>query len=141
MTPERGLTRTLLTHHQLRVAVRAGHHLASRQALSLDELAGERIMVWGHPGRSGYTDLLIDHCRAAGFEPHIERNPVQGTPPVTAVIDTDHVAFVTAAPGPAANGHVQVLDLHPPAFVPAHALWPPHIPSDARDTFLHATTN
>src|SRR5204862_281348 len=112
MTPERGLARTCLTHHRLRVAVATDHDLANRDAVDLTELAEEPIMVWGHPGRSGYTDLLVAHCRAAGFEPRIHRNPIQGTPPLTAVAGTDHVAFVTAAA--AAGGHVRVLELHPP---------------------------
>ena len=43
------------------------------------------------------TDLLIDSCRRAGFEPDVRRNPIQGTPPTTAVQGTNHVAFVTAA--------------------------------------------
>lgn len=136
MPPERGLVRSTLTHHRLRVAVAAEHHLADRDSVQLTELAEEPIMVWGHPGRSGYTDLLVQHCRQAGFEPRIRRNPVQGTPPVSAVIGTDHVAFVTASPGPAADGQVHVLELTPTAHVPMHALWAQHTSSEARDTFL-----
>lgn len=136
MAPAHGLTRSTLTHHRLRVAVASGHHLAERRAVPLTELEGEPIMVWGRPGRSGYTDLLIDHCRQAGFEPRIQRNPVQGTPPVTAVLGTDHLAFVTGVPGLAAGGQARVLDLEPPLFVPLHALWSPHTTSHARDAFF-----
>ena len=136
MSPGRGLVRSTLTHHRLRVAVAAEHHLAGRERVRLPELADEPIVVWGHPGRSGYTDLLVQHCREAGFEPRIRRNPVQGTPPVTAVIGTDHAAFVTASPGPAADGQVRVVELDPPVHVPLHALWPQHISSEARDAFL-----
>ncbi|NLU69405.1 LysR substrate-binding domain-containing protein [Streptomyces sp. HNM0574] len=131
-----GLTRVQVASHRLRVAVPAGHPLAERPHLSLDDLRGERIMVWGHPGHSAYTDLLIGLCRQAGFEPETERNPVQGTPPVTAVIATGHIAFVTAPPGPAAGGSARVLDLEPPVLVPVHALWVPHTTSPSRDTFL-----
>lgn len=98
MTPERGLARTTLTHHRLNVAVAADHPLADRETVQFTELQDEPIMVWGQPGRSGYTDLLIEHCRQAGFEPHTHRNPVQGTPPITAVLGTAHVAFVTTPP-------------------------------------------
>lgn len=136
ISPERGLVRSTITHHRLRVAVAAEHHLAHRDRIRLAELAEETIVVWGHPGRSGYTDLLVQRCREAGFEPRIRRNPVQGTPPVTAVIGTDHAALVTASPGPAADGQVRVVELDPPAHVPLHALWSQHTSSEPRDAFL-----
>lgn len=138
MRPPRGLTCTLLTRHRLRVAVAADHHFAPHTSVCLTALANERIMVWGRPGRSDYTDLLIQHCRDAGFEPHVERNPVQGTPPVTAVLDTGLVAFVTSHPGPAADGAVQVLELEPPLFVPLHVLWHRHGGSEAGEMFVSA---
>lgn len=138
MTPAHGLTRSTVTHHRLHIAVAADHHLADRDTVQLGDLANETFLVWGHPGRSGYTDLLMEHCRQAGFEPHIQRNPVQGTPPVTAVLGTAHLAFVTTTPGPTADGQVHVLALHPPHHVPLHALWPQHTTSHARDNFLNA---
>lgn len=136
VSPARGLTRSLLAHHRLRVAVDAEHPLAGRERVALAELAGETIVVWGHPGHSGYTDLLVQHCRDAGFEPTVVRNPIQGTPPVTAVLGTEHIAFVTAAAGPAADGNVRVVDLDPPVHAPVHALWPQHSTSEARDLLL-----
>ncbi|MFC7342901.1 LysR substrate-binding domain-containing protein [Saccharopolyspora griseoalba] len=141
MSPARGLARGALTRQRLRVAVAAEHRLAEQDSLSLAELADEPIAVWGHPGRSGYTDLLVEHCRNAGFEPELHRNPIQGTPPVTAVIGTGHVAFVTASPGIAAGGRVRVVELDPAVHVPLHALWPQHTASEARDAFLRAATD
>lgn len=136
ITPERGLTSTTLTQHRLRLAVPADHHLAGRDAVQLAELADESIIVWGRAGGSGYTDFLIEQCREAGFEPHVLRNPVQGTPPVTAVIGTHHVAFVTGSPGSAADGRARVIELQPPVFVPLRAIWSQHISSAARSAFL-----
>ncbi|MBE9372960.1 LysR family transcriptional regulator [Saccharopolyspora sp. HNM0983] len=141
MRPPHGLTRSTLRQDRLRVAVAADHPFADRGSVHLTELAAETIVVWGHPGRSGYTDLLIEHCRAAGFEPRVRRNPIQGTPPITAVLGTGHAAFVTADPGPAAGGQVRVLELQPTREVPLHALWSAHISSPARDAFLHAATH
>lgn len=140
MKPTQGLTRTVLTTHRLRVAVAADHHLASRETIRLSTLAEEPITVWGAPGKSGYTDMLIQACRDAGFEPMIRRNPIQGTPPVTAVINSPNVAFVTDPPGPAVGGTVRVLELHPPLHVPLHAVTAKYIRSDIRDDFLHAAT-
>ncbi|RBM10159.1 LysR family transcriptional regulator [Prauserella sp. PE36] len=140
MTPIRGLTRSTLGSQRLQVAVAAGHRLADHDSVRLGDLADEPIMVWGHPGRSGYTELLLHLCRQGGFEPRLERNPIQGTPPETAVIGTDHVAFVTAPPGLAAGGRVRVLVLEPPSHVPLHALWPRHVGSETREAFLRAAS-
>lgn len=138
MPPARGLARSLVLHQRLHVAVAADHHLAHLDSASLADLAGEPIVVWGQPGRSGYTDLLVEHCRRAGFEPELHRNPIQGTPPVTAVIGTQRAAFVTAAPGTAAHGQVRIVELDPAVHVPLHALWPQHTSSEARDAFLRS---
>lgn len=134
----RGLTSTTVASDRLRVAVRAGHPLAERATLALADLADHRLVVWGTPGQSGYTDLLIGHCRRAGFEPRVVRNPLQGTPPVSSVVGTDDVALVTAPAGPAVAGAVQVLDLEPAIHAPLLALWPEHVRSEARNAFLAA---
>ncbi|WP_020496715.1 LysR substrate-binding domain-containing protein [Sciscionella marina] len=136
MPPPQGIARETLGHDRLCVAVAAEHRLAGREYVELAELAEEPIMVWGRPGNSGYTDFLLDQCRRAGFEPRYTRNPIQGTPPVTAVIGTGHVAFVTAPPGPAAGGKSRVLELRPALHAPLHALWSPHITNELRDAFL-----
>ena len=138
IVPEHGLTRSTLVQQRLHLAVDAGHRFAGRERVELSELAAEQIVVWGHPGQSAYTDLLIEHCRRAGFEPRMHRNPIQGTPPVTAVLGTDHVAFVTAPLGSAADGQVRVVEVQPAAHVPVQAIWPQHTSSDARDAFLDA---
>ena len=136
MAPSRGLTRTVLANQRLRVAVDVSHPLARRERVELAELAEETIVVWGHPGSSGYTDLLVQRCRETGFEPATVRNPIQGTPPVTAVVGTGHVAFVTAAAGYAADERARVLELDPPTTVPLHALWPQNTTSEARSALL-----
>ncbi|MCM1938426.1 LysR substrate-binding domain-containing protein [Streptomyces sp. G3] len=138
MTPPHGLTRTTLGEHPLNIAVAADHPLADRASVALSDLADQRFIVWGQPGRSGHTDLLITHCRAAGFEPRTERTALQGTPPATAVIGTDRVAFVTTAPGPAAGGAARILALTPPLYAPLHALYSPRTTSPTRDAFLTA---
>ncbi|MFQ6226152.1 LysR substrate-binding domain-containing protein [Nocardia sp. NPDC002869] len=140
MTPARGLARSRLCEQPLRIAVSADHPLAAHRYVALSELSEETFVVWGQPGQSGYTDLLLTHCRHAGFEPHIERSPMQGIPPVTAVIGTHRLAFVTTGPGPEEHGRVHVLDLQPPIHTPMYALWNQHTHSPARDTFLHTAT-
>ncbi len=136
IAPAHGLTRTTLGRQRLHIAVARDHRLADRSTVSLPELADETFMVWGTPGRSAYTDLLVAHCRHAGFEPRVERTGRQGTPPATAVIGTDRVAFVTAAPGTAAGGRARVLALEPPVDAPLHALYLPQTTCPGRDVFL-----
>ncbi|MFF0746942.1 LysR substrate-binding domain-containing protein [Streptomyces sp. NPDC004111] len=134
--PAHGLTRADLGEQRLHIAVAADHPLAARSCVALAELADEPFMVWGTPGSSGYTDLLVEHCRRAGFEPRVERTDRQGTPPVTAVIGTDRIAFVTAPPGPAAGGRARIVALEPPVHAPLHALYPARTNCPARDAFL-----
>ncbi|MET7638411.1 LysR substrate-binding domain-containing protein [Streptomyces sp. NPDC005438] len=139
MSVDPGLARAQVASHRLRLAVPSGHRLADRDQVTLADLRGERVMVWGHPGTSGYTDLLLGLCRQAGVEPRVERNPVQGTPPLTAVVGGQHVAFVTDPAGEALGGRVRVLDLEPTVLVPVLALWPSRLPSPGRDLFLAHT--
>jgi DNA-binding transcriptional LysR family regulator len=139
LTPAHGLARTTLGHQPLNTAVAADHPFATRTSVALSDLADQHFIVWGRPGHSGYTDLLVNHCRAAGFEPRTERTPLQGTPPSTAVIGTNRCAFVTTPPGPA-GGAVRILALHPPVYAPLHALYSPRSTSPAKDAFLTTAT-
>ncbi|MFJ6070880.1 LysR substrate-binding domain-containing protein [Streptomyces sp. NPDC093065] len=139
MTPPHGLARTTLGHQPLNIAVAADHPLATHTSVALSDLADQHFIVWGQPGHSGYTDLLISHCHAAGFDPRTERTVLQGTPPATAVIGTDRLAFVTTAPGRAAGG-AAVVALSPPVHAPLHALYSPQATSPTRDAFLTTAT-
>lgn len=138
MQPTYGLTRRVVARHRLAIAVSAEHRLADRSSVAVEELAKETIVVWGKPGRSGYTDLLIALAREAGFEPRTAVSEYQGVPPIMAVIGTDRVAFVTDRPGAAAGGATRVIPLIPPSDVPLIALWLEHRDSPRRDDFLRA---
>lgn len=136
MRTVRGLARTTVTRHRLHLAVDKDHPLAGRDRVALGELADYTIVVWGNPGHSGYTDLLVSYCRQAGFEPTMQRTALQGVPPETAVVGTGHVAFVTARPGVVAGGAARVIALDPPVYAPLIALWPEHATSASREAFL-----
>ncbi|MGE4426911.1 MAG: LysR family transcriptional regulator [Solirubrobacteraceae bacterium] len=124
MDPPAGLAARTIAERPLRVAMDRDHVLADRSRLSVADLADHPIVVWGEPGRSAYTDLLLGLCRDAGFTPRVERSPMQGTPPITSVTRRDHVAFVTDPPGPA-HGRVVVRDLEPEVHVALRVLWNP----------------
>ncbi|MGW5438160.1 LysR family transcriptional regulator [Nocardia asteroides] len=135
------LASAIVAYHPLRIAVASGHRLAGRDRVGIDELRDESVIVWAPPGRSFYTDFLLSACRRAGFEPTFVVNRVQGTPPVTAVADNDHVAFVTAPAGPAVGGRVTVLELSDPPLAPTQALWLPHTVSPVRDLLTVRAAN
>lgn len=79
-------------------------------------------MVWAPPGQSAHTDFLVGVCRAAGVDPRLVVTPRQGMPPVTAVHNSDWVAFVTDEPGEV-SGDAVVLELNPPVHMPVQVVW------------------
>lgn len=130
------LAAAVLDYSTLRLAVDATHPLAQRDSIALKDIAEWTLMVWAPPTRSFYTDFLVSACRRAGFEPKLAVNPVQGTPPVTAVAGNDCVAFVTVPAGPAMVGRVIVLELRDPPVAPIQAIWLPHTISAERNALL-----
>lgn len=131
-------TDTLL-YQPLRIAVEQSHSLATRDRINITEIAEFPIVVWAPPRHSFYTDLLVSHCRRSGFEPQLHVNPVQGTPPYTAVLaHPDHCAFVTDEPGDVYHGKVRVVEIADPPLVPVQAVWLPHSVSAIRTTLFEA---
>ena len=116
----------------------ADHRLAGRTSVAIRDLRGELVVVWAPPGSSFYTDFILSTFRRAGFEPPIVVNRVQGTPPVTAVLDNPGVAFVTAPAGPALDGRVVVIELDDPPLAPTQALWLRHTESPIRQLLTTA---
>lgn len=135
-TPPDDLAAAVVGYHPVRLAVLASHRLARRRRIDVEELADERIALWAPPGTSYYSDLLVGACRRAGFEPDYVISRVQGAATVAAPLTTGAIAFVTSAAGPAMDGRVQVIDVHPAIQVPVQALWQRHTVSAVRDTIL-----
>lgn len=123
-------------YHPVRLAVPSDHRLARRRSVDIGELAGERVALWAPPGSSYYSDLLVGACRRAGFEPGYVVSRVQGAATVAAPLTTGAIAFVTAAPGPAMDGRVVVIDIVPRLQVPVQALWQRHTISPIRDLLV-----
>lgn len=136
MQPVHGIARHTVAQHRLAVAVDTHHQFAERTSIAITDLADQTIVLWGRQGTSGYTDLLITLCRQAGFEPTTALSQLQGVPPTATVVGTDHVAFVTGAPGMAADGAARIVALDPPYHVPVVALWLEQRSSDARAAFV-----
>ncbi|WP_149361625.1 LysR family transcriptional regulator [Lolliginicoccus suaedae] len=130
------LAAATIAYTPARIAVRATHRLAACRSIAVSDLRGERIIVWGPPGASFYTDFILSTCRRAGFEPTITVNRVQGTPPASAVLDNEGIAFVTDPPGPVMDDQAIVIDLADPPLVPVQMLWLPNTVSAARDLLV-----
>ncbi|MDE8649682.1 LysR family transcriptional regulator [Rhodococcus qingshengii] len=130
------LASAVIGYNELRIAIDAAHPLTERPHLTLADIAGYTLIVWAPPMHSFYTDFLISSCRRAGFEPTHTVNPIQGTPPVTAVAGNNYVALVTAPLGPALGGTVIVKSLTDAPKVPLQAIWLPHTTSRPRDALL-----
>lgn len=120
--PRPGLSRAVVGYDRIRVAVDRRHRLAGRGTVELSELAEETFVMWAPPGHSVHTDFLVGVCQAAGFEPQVVVTPRQGMPPITAVHDSGHIAFVTDDPG-SAEPDAEVLELHPPVHLPLQVIW------------------
>ncbi|MFT4087774.1 MAG: LysR substrate-binding domain-containing protein [Gordonia sp. (in: high G+C Gram-positive bacteria)] len=131
------LTSAIAAYQPLRLAVNARHPFAGRDCVGVRELADRPIMVWAPPRQSFYTDFLVAHCRRSGIEPVLRIDPVQGTPPSTAVlVDDEACAFVSDPPGPLHDGRVVVVELDSPLLSPVQALWLGHTVSDFRAAVL-----
>ncbi|MGC4935125.1 LysR family transcriptional regulator [Gordonia sp. DT30] len=131
------LATTVVAHHTLRLAVSVRHELAGASAVSIAELAGYPIVMWGPERHSSYTDYLISLCHREGLRPDLVINPIEGASPSTAVAASDTACtFVTSQSGTALGGRVQVIDFTEPHLVPMQAVWLPHTVSPVRDLLL-----
>ena len=136
VVPPDDLAAAVVGYHLVRLAVPSNHRLSRRRRVDIDELADEPIVLWAPPGASYYSDLLVGACRRAGFEPNYVISRVQGAATVAAPLTTDAIAFVTSAAGPAMDGRVQVIDVHPAIQVPVQALWQRHTVSAVRERIV-----
>lgn len=66
-----GLVVEELRREPLVVALPAGHRLAGRPAVALADLAGEVLVAHPSGRRSTLQPLVLEACRAAGFEPEV----------------------------------------------------------------------
>lgn len=131
------LASAVFTYHELRIAVVADHPLAAQDSVTAADLTDTPIVVWAPERRSFYTDFLVSYCRRKGFEPTLIVNPIQGTPPFTAVQRYPHAcAFVTDPAGDIQGGAVKAIDFVDPPLAPVQAMWLPHTPSDVRSALI-----
>ena len=115
--------------------VAAGHPLAGRADVALSELAAETFLVAGGPDSPGYTQVVIELCRAAGFTPRTAEDPypdlgLQAVREGLGVSLYVRSAFAPEMPG---SAFVRVQD---PASFPFDLLWRRGTRSGALDAVL-----
>lgn len=77
--PPAGLALAELRREPLVVALPRGHRLAGEPAVALGELAGEPLVAHPSGRRSTLQPLVLDACRAAGFDPEVIEVEETGT--------------------------------------------------------------
>jgi DNA-binding transcriptional LysR family regulator len=96
------------------VAVAAGHPLARRDTVALTELAGERFALVDVAGGRGYNAAIVDHCRAAGFEPTLDGDPHGPMAWETAVRTRGAVGLTTRASAVSTAREIALVELDRP---------------------------
>lgn len=136
--PADGLERRRLADEPAVLHVRDDHPLAGRERVALGELAEETFVVAGGPGSPGFTALVTDRCRDAGFEPRLVADPYPDLG-LTAVREgLGVVLYVRGAFGAEVPGSAFVA-IEPEVTLPFDLLWRAgRRPSGALDAVLAA---
>lgn len=131
------LAAVIATHHELRLAVRAGHPLADNARCEMKDLAPHPIVVWEPEHESEYTDMLVSYCRRGGFDPEVIVSTLRGTPPHTAVVAHPAAcAFVTNEPGWIYLNRIRIIEIADPPMAPVRAMWLPNTAPKLRNRIL-----
>jgi DNA-binding transcriptional LysR family regulator len=104
------------------VHLRADHPLAGREAIALEELAGETFLVAEGAESGGFTARVLALCRARGFEPATRPDPypdlgLQAVREGLGVVVYVRGAFAPELPGSA------FVPVAPPAGFPFAVAW------------------
>lgn len=135
--PAEGLERRRLRDEPAVAHVRDDHPLAGRESVTLRELAGETLVVAGGPGSPGFTAVVEDRCREAGFEPVTVADPYPDLG-LTAVREgLGIVVYVRGAFGDQVEGSAFV-PIEPEVTLPFDLLWRPDRHTGALDAVLAA---
>jgi len=119
------------------VAVDEGHRLASRDTVTLRDLAGEVLALVDGADGPGYNRAVIDRCREAGFEARTPADPRGPMAWETAVRERHGVGLTTRSAAVSTARGVRLLELDPPVHLPAELLLPAYgaVPRPAAAAF------
>ena len=89
--------RLALLREPLSVVLPAGHRLAQRTTLAVEDLAGERFVIVPRSQAAALHDSIVQRCQAAGFDPIIGLEVYLQQTIVNLVAEDLGVAFVPAS--------------------------------------------
>lgn len=117
-----GLEAAVLREEPAVVHLRSDHPLAGRDALGLNDLRGQPLLVAGGAESDGFTARVLALCREAGFEPRTVADPFPdlGTQAVAEGLGV--VVYVRTA-YPPELGATTLVPLRPQVTLPFHLVW------------------
>lgn len=117
-----GLTAEVLRDEPAVVHLRDDHQLAGRDAIALEELHDEDVLVAGGGDSDGFTATVTALCREAGFEPRTVADPYPdlGTQAVAEGLGV--VVYVRTAYPPQLQG-TRLVPLAGGLTLPFHLVW------------------
>ena len=135
--PEPGLSTKVMSNDPLVVALPAGHRLAERNRVALADLADESFILYTRSTGPSVHDVIVAHCKAAGFVPRIvqEGADVQTIVSLVAAgLGVSLLIALTPPIDPRAVVYRQLSDDLPPW--PLSVAWSPDNRSPALERFL-----
>lgn len=95
------------------LAVAVEHPRAGQERVTLAELAGERFALVDAAGGPGYNRVIVEWCRAEGFEPALDGDPHGPMAWETAVRTRGAVGLTTRSSAVSTARGIALIDLHP----------------------------
>jgi DNA-binding transcriptional LysR family regulator len=92
--PAPELERRLVRAERQGVLLRHDHHLATRDAVALADLASETLLLHPREANPGHYDAVLQLCREAGVEPHLQERALSFDLAQTPVLTGRAVAIV-----------------------------------------------
>lgn len=122
--PLPGVTVEWLLDEPVVVAIAGSHPLAARETVSLRDLSKEPLALVDDADGAGYNRTVRALCRQTGFEARTAADPHGPMAWETAVRATGCVGLTTRSAAVSSAREVHLLDLDPPAYLPAELLLP-----------------
>ena len=120
------LRQQLIRLEPWRLAVGDKHPLADRVRLALRDISAEQVELWPREMTPGYYDAVMSACRAAGFEPRLDKQGA-GSTVWGSIAQGRGIGLVVASLAEQPPSGVKLVDIAPPAPPPLGitAVWQP----------------
>lgn len=135
--PPRGFVTRLITEEPLVLALRADHPLSRRRMIAVEQLAEEPFVFYGERMGVVLPQIVLELCRAAGFEPRVSQFANANTTMIGLVAAGLGVAIIPKALARVVHTDVATRPIrHPKANIAAWVLWDGRRKSPLFEAFL-----